>query len=454
LSLPIEIVSAVVNFNSSLKIKIKEDVMQYITTGTCRIQDSIVCINPTMFGSKCNNSTPFEAFLPFIEERFPNTGDGMFFYCKEVLRHFTSTFKERMGTCKFYFYMENPMKICMSNEMKFEVIHCSRELVEDMGLANLILVCRSKMTDTPSSSLFTEVVYTQQLENAIKYVEKWLCCHLNLIPTLFGMVLDNNIELRGSTRADPHPILCWHKAQSFQNVSNLNSKEFLKWQNSLAKLCFEDNPGVENFSRYTALTFYYAMDSMKQRIGDNNLLSIRTQQIEIADKFELARRTIIAWKNGQNILKLTSHINIKTKITDCDYSNSTEIKLLRLCFSMVQGPKQYVENFQFHENNRKVSFFLVENHGLEETKVISIEDFDRKATRVLFELDAFKDIHKELLTTPYPSFNSQHESSSVHPVSPVMQVKVESVEEFEDRYEVKIPGSNYLSKLTHNMIML
>ena len=74
---------------------------------------------------------------------------------------------------------------------KFDAIHTSNQS-DVTGPVNLLNAVRQKLR-SEHSILYTEnMTWTQVAPNGTRFIEKMLCCPLNLIPTLYGFRLLND----------------------------------------------------------------------------------------------------------------------------------------------------------------------------------------------------------------------------------------------------------------------
>ena len=110
-------------------------------------------------------------------------------------------FKNQKQRIVFHFHLNNCVEQCLKDEKlkkHFQVIHCP-DLVDEFGLANVLMAASGCLADTPEAVLLTESKLNSKPKPTLtKYIEDNLCCPLTLIPTVYGVRLANHIKL-GST---------------------------------------------------------------------------------------------------------------------------------------------------------------------------------------------------------------------------------------------------------------
>jgi hypothetical protein len=461
----------------SVRQNIRDEAKRYYKRGSCRLESdvTVVCVNPTMLDpvTLCwenhHSSSPFGGYLPFTKEELDISIKNkiMIRSCQKILKNLLSSFRQRIIKDKnfeVFFYLEDALEFCYAeNANKFEVIDCSN-LADHLGLANLILACTEKLSDHPEAVLFTETMNWATLSWSVKlYVEKALCCPLSMIPTMYGLRLISRVELGSPAIFDlrspmaPPVSLCWQKPPPFRNIVMLPSPALGECLDRLANVCFNVKfpfcimgvvpPGSRcGMVLYTPQTFNYVVNSMIQRLGGNHFL--KDTKMELFPSFQLARRTMDAWKNGQKILKLSANIPAVSSKKLASLNGTALLRVILMPKSAYRnrcdlfGPDvHYIDNFQLVMKKTltgfediSVSFLLIPDHGLEKTHLAFVMDIVNGAD--VFELESLESMQVEEWSLPYPFVpkNSQLEP----PRSEEMHMKVDSCFESEDQYQLKI----------------
>ena len=148
-----------------------------------------------------------------------------FTYCKAKLQSLILGLQLRKERIQFHIHVGDSLELCVKDETlknKMHIIHCSDDLVDVAGLANVLPIAASWLcNEKPESVIVTEV--TNSWLKVVKprfteYVD-WhqLCCPLSMIPTIYSLRLSDHLHL-GST-------VCIHQ---HDDVSNCNAIT-LKW---------------------------------------------------------------------------------------------------------------------------------------------------------------------------------------------------------------------------------
>ncbi|XP_046654781.1 uncharacterized protein LOC124348606 [Daphnia pulicaria] len=474
--------------SDSARQNIREEAKRYFEKGSCRLENDIkiVCLNPTMLDHATLRWTlhyslcPFDGYLPLLNEELDtsNKRKMMIISCQKILKNHLSFYRKRLvdgQTFELFFYLEDAIEFCYSeNVNKFDVIDCS-DIADYVGLVNLILACSGKLSDHPSAMLFTETLNWFPLgKGSVKlYVEKALCCPLSMIPTIYGLRLKSRIELGLPEFVDlrrpmsPPVYLCWLKARPFHNVAMSSSSALNGFLDQLANVCFVSKFPFRitgcppeflsgcGMVLYTPQTFSYVVNSMIQRLGGDHWLKKDVRPEEMHPNFELARRTLDAWKDGQKILKLSAKIptssSNKFLLRASVRAAVSGVPIPRLILlpkakqgncSDFSGPDvHFIDNFQLELENSStgfqdvsISFLLIPHHGLEKTHRAIIVDIPNGSEFVVFE--SFESVQIEDWNFPYPFMPSKTELELHSPEE--LSMKVDSCVETEDQFRLKI----------------
>jgi hypothetical protein len=287
-----------------------------------------------------------------------------------------------------------------------------------------------------------------------------------MIPTIYGLRLKSRIELGlpelvDLRRPTPPPVeVCWQKAPPFRNVVMSASPALSEFLNQLANVCFDARfplrithpPGSEcGMLLYTPQTFSYVVNSMIQRLGGDHWLKKDVRPAEMHPNFQLARRTLDAWKEGQKILKLSAKIPSSSFNIFMHRAFDSEVPTHRLILLPkakygnsydYSGPGvHFIDNFQLKLKisstgfqDVSISFLLIANHGLEKThRAILVNKPDQSGV-VVFE--SFESTEVEDWSFPYPFIPSKIQPEI--PAPGEFHMKVDSCVESEDQFHLKV----------------
>jgi hypothetical protein len=463
--------------NDSARQKIREEAKQYFEKGSCRLENDIkiVCLNPTLLDHATlrwrlsYSLCPFEGYLPLVKEELDTSikSKMMIRSCQKILRNLLSFYRKRLNdgkTFELFFYLEDAIEFCYSeNVNKFDVIDCSN-IADYVGLANLILAVSGKLSDHPSAMLFTETIRWFDFKSVKLYLEKALCCPLSMIPTIYGLRLKSRIELGLPEYVDlrrlmtPPVEVCWQRAPPFRNVGMSPSSVLDGFLDQLANVCFDAKfplritgvpPGMGcGMLLYTPQTFSYVVNSMIQRLGGDHWLKKDVRRAEMHPNFQLARRTLEAWKNGQKILKLSANMPTASCAKMASLSGIPSIRLILLpkakhgnCNDFFGPNVHFIDNFQLKLEKSStgfqdvsISFLLIPNHGLEKTHRAIIVDIPNGSEVVVFE--SFESVQVENWSFPHPFIPAKTELEI--PAPEEFHMKVDSCIESEDQFHLKI----------------
>jgi hypothetical protein len=231
--------------------------------------------------------------------------------------------------------------------------------------------------------------------------------------------------------------------------------EFLE---QLANVCFDAKftlrlTGVPPEYRcgmllYTPQTFSYVVNSMIQRLEGDHWLKKDVRPAEMHPNFQLARRTLDAWENGQKILKL--YANIPTASCDkmASQLGAPYIRLILLpkakhgnCYDFSGPDVHFIDNFQLELEkcstgfqDVSISFLLIPNHGFEKTHRAILVEIRDGSEFVVFE--SFESVQVEDWSIPYPFIPSKIQLED--PAPEEFHMKVDSCVESEDQFHLKV----------------
>jgi hypothetical protein len=463
--------------NDSARQNIREEAKRYFEKGSCRLENDtkIVCLNPTMvdhvmlFWTIHYSLCPFDGYLPFLKEELVTSikNEMMIRSCQKILKNLLSCYRKRLidgKTFEFLFYLEDAIEFCYSeNVNKFDVIDCS-DFADQAGLVNLILACSGKLSDHPSAMLFTETFRWFPFgKGSVKfYLEKVLCCPLSMIPTIYGLRLKSRIELGFPEYVDlrrpisPPVYLCWQKALPFHNVVMSASPALSEFLKQLANVCFDSKFPLLITSDcgillYTPQTFSYVVNSMIQRLGGDHWLKKDVRPAEMQPNFQLARRTLDAWKEGQKILKLFAKIPSSSFNKFLHRALDSEVPVHRLIllpkakhgnsYDFSEPGVHFIDNFQVKLKvsstgwkDVSISFLLIPNHGLEKTHRAILVNKPDQSEVVVFE--SFETTEVEDWSFPFPFIPSKIQPEI--PAPGEFHMKVDSCIESEDEFHLKV----------------
>jgi hypothetical protein len=464
--------------NSAMQ-KNRDEVLRYFSTGNCRLQSesSVVCVNPTMLDPITHRwevhflITPFDGYLPLAREELDTSANDNLLVrsCQKILKKFITSYRSRIDKVQISVYLEDFFEFCYATTHQFDVIDCC-SLPDQTGLANVINAATARLSDNQQSTLFTQAMKWKDVGDTVeKYVEESLCVPLNMIPTIYGVRMDNHVELGASAllnlrRQRTFPLnLRWKKAPSFRNVSLAPSPLLDRCLDRIADKCFDilfprrmfgPQPGDEcGMNLYTPLTYDYIVSSMIQRVGgDTWFKEDRKDTNCMFSFFDLSKRTTKAWKNGQPVLKLTAHADkcfrilkgtpvLRLILIPCSVFN--ESMAFRDNFDLSGPGNHIIDNFQFEmkrnpEEKRKVSisFLLVPDHGLEKSHLAFLLDLADGFPNYVFQALGYMQTEPFLEPYPFAAKKPAIPASSITVQPPQMVVK--NCIEFEDQYLLRI----------------
>jgi hypothetical protein len=229
--------------------------------------------------------------------------------------------------------------------------------------------------------------------------------------------------------------------------------EFLK---QLANVCFDSKFPLLITSDcgillYTPQTFSYVVNSMIQRLGGDHWLKKDVRPAEMQPNFQLARRTLDAWKEGQKILKLFAKIPSSSFNKFLHRALDSEVPVHRLIllpkakhgnsYDFSEPGVHFIDNFQVKVKvsstgwkDVSISFLLIPNHGLEKTLRAILVNKPDQSEVVVFE--SFETTEVEDWSFPFPFIPSKIQPEI--PAPGEFHMKVDSCIESEDEFHLKV----------------
>jgi hypothetical protein len=268
-----------------LHAPISKEIESYLKSGSCgNPAMKKCCINPTLLEFKtnkwfnCYQASPFESFYPFPYDQLKYAGnEKLFSHCRSTLKEQLIQFRTRMEKFIFFFHTGDSLQLCFTNadfKKHFDVIDCSN-LIDVVGLGNLIPAVRPCLTDDPDAVLLTETVRWQLLKPTVaEYIETALGCPLSMIPLLYGGIrlvdpvhLGSFVPIMFDREALEPITLKWQTTLAFsRNIPLDISSDLKQCIDKLISLCFfteKDSNAqklyLSSVLRYTPTTYHYMM---------------------------------------------------------------------------------------------------------------------------------------------------------------------------------------------------
>ena len=449
---------------SELKPHISKEYHNFFDTGNCEpLKEPKAFINPTLLEVSSNQwkvnllACPFEGFFPIpynkLNSTVTNRKDGKILlrHCQTVLKERLVQFRSQKRNITFFFHIDDCLLLSLSNphlKNHFQVIDTSN-VVDHVGLANLLYAASNFLQDGPHSILFVESMNWQSLKSSVlEYVETSLSCPLSMIPTLYGLRLSNHLRLGNAVpinvfRNSTNPVtLVWRKVPSYSANFGLNvSPAIQRALINLQKLCFlvndEDSYSIYQcgLKKYTPMTFYNLIHSLASRcvLSRDSLRSLMLPHL-IPKPLEIAWQTQQDWVTGKEVVLY--QVTCATVHSESTFENTSTIRLVLFNHTKMKDAN-YIDNFHLDwkvsspKGNVVVSFILSKDHGLPESHFASI--IDESDTTFRFSINYLKHFRQTVVKNPSPL--------KIIPrplVSITNEVKVLSCSESEDQYEFDI----------------
>ena len=373
--------------------------MEYFpTTGNCVPPvKRVTCLNPTLFSLnnkddlkvRLLSSYPFEAYLPVPIEKDDEdetiakgaAEDAMYAYCKSKLQMLVTEFRNRKHRLTFYLHFGECLELCLRKQetkKEFQVIHCSSDILEKVGLANIISSC-SNCLASPDAVLLTNIslVYVQEnlkLASVSEYIKSSLCCPLSLIPTLYGWKLENHLTLGSLNPVKLHDVeinffitLKWQQALGFSENIQLEMSPVL--ERAIKQLAASRFSYGSTFCcGYQLYTFYYILQSLASRCA-LILLPAAIRYLLMMSGFRFIWRTEQAWMKGESVLKYSFTSSVRAHIHKYLFKNDAiryHVMLIGAEFSHTKFVESSQNNilslFQWKKGNKTITahcFYLI-----------------------------------------------------------------------------------------------
>ncbi|EFX82902.1 hypothetical protein DAPPUDRAFT_101078 [Daphnia pulex] len=430
--------NAIGDLEDSLGRIIEQEFQAFYERGSCRLQNELetVCINSSFLNPDTEQwqvdyaSCPFLGYLPLSQDQelITSVKDKILLpTCQKILKDTVNSFRSRIADIQVFFHLEDALEFCFTNANKFDVIDCSS--ADRIGLANILNAASGRLSNNPGAVLFTTSQDWDTFAPTVElYVEHVLCCPLRMIPTIYGLKLNDYVEL--GSRYPPSwyyavpSNLSWQKAiHFFQNIVMSPSSSLTEFLNKLAQKCFvsERFPkpsqvlsyqmAVLERHHYSPLTFHYIVSYMNQRLGGDHWIK-DAHLLEIPALFNITRPS-----------HFIHGIDLKCSSITC--SGSTEYYV--------------IDNFslEIKEKSEKIvaTFLIASAHNLPEAYCVYVIDSMHHCP--LLNFGSLKSMHTEKFHLPHP-FSRPTPSPVVVPCPGASVMKVNSCIESEDEFKLKI----------------
>lgn len=475
----------------------------FFQNSSSRLQSKpYVCVNSTMLHpisqhwQVLSSPFPFYGYAPFNEEELILSAKvGVLTRsCQKILKGLVSCYRQHQESVKIVLHLEDPLVFCYApSTEKFDVIDCS-QIGDNCGLPNVIIAASQRLKDTPNAMLVSESdLWSKNYPSVVQYIEKALLCPVSFIPTIYGLRLKGHVELGAATDIGlrcPNGYavqLFWEKTPTFRHGTPYSSPVLVRCLERIIFSSFNEKnqpwhvegnqhiQGEIKWMSYTPLTFEYLVDSLTQRVGNDNWLQEVGKLSNLASTFNLARRTIKAWKNGQDVVKCSIVHKVNSvgmaalKLALSDLEVNFGLCRLRLIFvprkaklvyvnipsafdssrefpsiheSSFYPDSHFVDNIQFdlrknmddETEEMSVSFLLVPDHGIDDDNYFGLL-VDIKTSILVLPVSPLKNMRVEKFTEPYPFAAPR---GSPFAALEEFQMKVESCIETEQLFTLKI----------------
>ena len=400
-------------------------------------------------------------------------GRSAYKYCIAKLQEFVTELKEQEDCNRFHFYFGDSLELCLTNDQlknNMHVIHCSTDIVNVAGLANLLPIASGCLTsDIPEAVLVMEVNSSRRSKekpSLVDHIESELCCPLTIIPTVYGMKLWDHVNLGSSVCCKLHdyykiavPItLKWYKAPiAYSKDVRLEvSPALKKVVSGLVDYCFHQShslfyslkaneafhalylhnkiQGNRALKRYTPLTLYNILQPFFHR---HNWVEGATESLIqqcLPARFQLAWRTLKDWIEGKEVLLFYNNSNKMRDVLRSAKILCTDLGLVKIVLKPIVTESHYnlgrsvsknffndahcVFNLNWKDSSADdfaVSFLLAKDHGLDSTTHLLILDSESQ-TLLHFTSLTSQALRPKLVVNPNPSRRSFSPSNVSNPV--------------------------------------
>ncbi|EFX73562.1 hypothetical protein DAPPUDRAFT_109654 [Daphnia pulex] len=480
--------NAIGDLEDSVGRIIEQEFQAFYERGSCRLQNELetVCVNSSFLNPDTEqwevhySSCPFLGYLPLSQDQelITSVKDKILLpTCQKIMKDTVDSYRSRIADIEVFFHLEDALEFCFTNANKFDVIDCSS--ADRFGLANILNAASGRLSNNPGAVLFTRSTEWDNFAPTVElYVEHVLCCPLKMIPTIYGLQLNEHVELGSRYPPSFHfaatTNLSWQKAIPFQNIVMSPSSSLTDFLNKLAQKCFvgERFPKPSQVSsyklavlerhHYSPLTFHYIVSSMNQRLGGDHWIE-DAHLLDIPAVFNMTRRTSEAWEKGLEILKITAEIPINSinedafkvliqqlglptfrlvlmpcSVTTSYFIHGIVLKCTSINFS--GSIESYViDNFslEMKEESEKIvaTFLIASAHNLPEAYCVYVIDSMNHCP--LLNFGSLKSMRTEKFHLPHP-FSRPTPSPVVVPRPGASVMKVTSCIESENEFKLKI----------------
>ena len=330
------------NLNEN-QLSVEKKIEQFVRTGNFEAEVKIACLNPT-FISPDDHTTwlstdylacpAFSYFpVPFNDLPSPdiNFEDKIYLYCKLKFKSLVTELKKKKKRITFHFHLNDCLASSLKDdkfENRFQVIHC-QEIVDGLGLPNVLLTVTNCLAETPESVLLTETrLFGFPKPTVIEYVENGLSCPMSVVSTLYGVRLDNNPQLGSSECYELYDsswisrhlnfvvTLRWLRVPAYsENILLGVSSDLKTVMNKLSDSCQfvnEDKKIDTDTLEYslpcplTPVTFFYLLQSLFDRYNWMEGAIESLIQSTIPSSFQLAWKTVQNWIKGYPVFYLST----------------------------------------------------------------------------------------------------------------------------------------------------
>lgn len=403
---------------------ISEEMRIFFETGNCyQATETVVSINPTFLNPTTGQwglapgVSPFEAYLNL--KNLPNQ-DSFLSSCKEMLENQVTSLRKWLQESTIFFHIGDALDLCYRKTWvkEFHIVDCSH-LPDHLGLANILTAGRLTLAEDPNAILLTrstpwrDSISTSRHHSAKEFVEESLCTTIEMIPSLYGLMLINHVRL-----GNPLPLkrswrpsvrLQWKKSPCFTNMCIGLSGAISQFFEDLQSRCFviSDNQSSESReSPFTPLTYCYILGSFISRVELSELNYQSLTHPSLTPSLELAWNTFQAWMNGSNIFQMKLKFNVLNPTS----KENGHVRLVMV--SKSDATVHYFENLEVIRDGRNlmVSCMLLEDHGLELENVVAYVESCVTLTPITSSCH-ISDASSTPLTIPLP-FTPKKESRS------------------------------------------
>lgn len=418
-----------------------KEIRIYFETGNCcESQDIKACINPTFLNPKTgrwaldSSVSPFETYFNLKQLPHHDFENDFLNSCKRGLYNQVKNFQKWLSNATLSLNIGDPLELCYCKTWTelFNIVDCSK-LPDHVGLANILNAARLALVDDPHAVLLThsspwrDNTTGVRYDSAKEFIEESLCSSVQMIPTLYGLMLINHVHLGNPlplrTSWRPSVRLQWTHSPSFKNMhiesggaigdffETIQAKYLCNFESEKPKICE---------SSFTLLAYCYLVSSFIARV---ELVETHREGLEhppLPPSLQLAWNTLLAWMKGSRVL----HMKINLLLT-----NKEDGPLRLVLATQNDATVQYIDNFGLSCDgcDIAVSFMLLENHNLDlETTALYLTSGIAQTT--ISSSCFLADASSTLFHFP-PPFRPKDNSSAFL-----------TCLEFEDFYHVDLPG--------------